>query len=94
MNKKYKIALVKKETGLTLVELIVAISVLGVLAVFSTGIIVTNTQTFNLVYTNTIQHWDVRKAMQILRHDLQMINPESFDKAMLADAERVRAEFV
>jgi len=77
MNKKQKISLVKEESGFTLVELVVAISILGVLAVFSTGIIVTNTRTFNLVNTNTMQKWDVRKALQILKHDIQMIEPDN-----------------
>ena len=67
------------EKGFSLFELVIAIALLGVFALFSTGIIAINSETFNLINMNTTQKWDVRKAMQILKHDIQMIDPQALD---------------
>ncbi len=65
----------REEAGFTLIELVVSIVILGILSLVGYGIIALNASTFNMVNTNTIQRWDVRKAMQELKHDCQMIDP-------------------
>ena len=65
-----------RESGFTLMELVVSIIILGILTLVGYGVIALNTNTFNMVNTNTIQRWDVRKAMQQLKNDCQMIRPQ------------------
>lgn len=60
-------------------ELVVVIAILGIFALFSTGLISVSAQTFNLVNLNTTQHWEVRKAMQTLKHDIQMMDSQTLD---------------
>lgn len=66
------------ESGLTLMELVVAMAIMGILIVVSYGVIAMNAATFNVVETSTVQRWDVRKAMQMLRHECQMIDRQKF----------------
>ena len=65
-----------REAGFTLMELIVSIVIMGILTLVGYGVIALNANTFNMVNTNTIQRWDIRKAMQQLKKDCQMIKPE------------------
>ncbi len=65
-----------REAGFTLMELTVSIVIMGILTLVGYGVIALNANTFNMVNSNTIQRWDVRKAMQQLKNDCQMIKPE------------------
>lgn len=65
-----------KEAGFTLMELTISIVIMGILTLVGYGVIALNANTFNMVNSNTIQRWDVRKAMQQLKKDCQMIKPE------------------
>jgi len=58
-------------------ELVVSIVVLGILSLVGYGIIVLNARTFNSIKDNTVSHWDIRRAMQILRQDIQEIRPDN-----------------
>ncbi len=69
--------LTKNQIGFTVMELIVAIVIMGVLAGVGFGVIVLNVRTFNAINQNTVQRWDVRNAMQLLEHDIQMLHPDN-----------------
>jgi len=65
------------QQGLTLIELVISIVILGIISLVSYGVIALNARTFNSVRDNTLANWDVRRAMQILRHDIQEIRPQN-----------------
>lgn len=68
---------IKDQRGFTLIELVTTIVILGILSLFSYGIIVLNARTFNDIKNNTVDNWDLRRAMQLLKNDVQKIRPEN-----------------
>lgn len=65
----------KNEAGVTLIELVITILILGIISLFGYGIIALNARTFNTVKDNTVNHWDLRTAMRIVQNDLRMLRP-------------------
>lgn len=63
------------QEGFTLIELVISIVILGILSLVTYGVIALNSRTFNSVKDNTLAYWDIRRAMQILRQDIQEIRP-------------------
>ena len=63
------------EKGFTLVELVIAISILGVLSVLTYGIIAMNVKTFRTVTDNTVSCWDLRETLNKIKYDLREIDP-------------------
>jgi len=58
-----------------LIELVIAIVILGIVSVLTCGIVVMNAQTFRTVTDNTVSRWDLRETLNKLKYDLREINP-------------------
>lgn len=65
------------QKGFSLFEMVVAIAIIGVLSFVTYGVIALNANTYNMVHSNTTLRWDVRKAMQLIRRDVQMMDPQT-----------------
>jgi prepilin-type N-terminal cleavage/methylation domain-containing protein len=66
-----------RQDGFTLFELAVTLTIFGVVALITYGIIGMNARTFEQVTTNTVGRWDIRKAMGILKQEVQRVNPDN-----------------
>jgi len=66
-----------EENGFTLLELVITIVIFGIISLFSLGVIAVNARTIVSVRGATTDNWDVRKAMQMLREDVQEIRPQN-----------------
>lgn len=67
----------KKENGFTLMELVVAMIILGIIGTVATIIIFNQTRTFNRVFNQTDAMYDTRKAIGIIRKDIQNLSVEN-----------------
>ncbi|NOX88115.1 MAG: type II secretion system protein [Calditrichaeota bacterium] len=77
MNKKEYIAeIYKKERGFSLIELITVIVLIGIISGIAYGVILLNARTFKTLSDQISTRWDVRKALDILREDLQELEPK------------------
>jgi len=63
-----------RQGGFTLLELVIVISLLGLLSLFTFGLLGLNAQTFNTVMDRTVSRWEPRKAIGLLRNELQGID--------------------
>jgi prepilin-type N-terminal cleavage/methylation domain-containing protein len=80
---------IKKQNGLTIIEMIVTISIIGVIAVVATGIIHVSTQTYVRIVERSIVMVEGRNVMQKIRSDLQKLAPDS-----ILTMKKKRLEFV
>lgn len=65
------------EHGYSMLELIVVISVFGIIAGLAIGIISLNGQTIQRVYTNSLGRSELRKAVKMMRVDFQKLSSDS-----------------
>jgi len=68
-------AISKNQKGFTLLELVVALSIMGIVAGVVIGVVAINARTANLVSSRTLARYDIRDAFQALRDDIQQISP-------------------
>jgi len=71
-NLKYSI---KQQEGFTLLEMVIALVILGIITLATMGIISVNARTFNSVKNTTAANWDLRKTLHAIRQDVQQISP-------------------
>lgn len=64
-----------QENGYTVMEMVVTITIMGILFSIAFGVIVMQAQTTSRVMNSTNARWDVRKAMEIIRNDIQELDP-------------------
>lgn len=64
----------KRQQGFSLFEMVIAIAIIGVLSFVTYGVIALNANTYNMVHANTTLRWDMRKAMQLIQADVQMMD--------------------
>ncbi len=77
---------IKQEAGYTLLEMITATVVFGVLGVIVIGVIAKQTESFNQVLNQTVGLADSRKAIQVFRrdiHNLSVVNISKMDNDYL-----------
>lgn len=76
MNRKmHKIG--NSEHGYSMLELIVVISVFGIIAGLAIGIISLNGQTIQRVYSKSLGRSELRKTLKIMRVDFQKLSSDS-----------------
>lgn len=77
-----------KQEGYTLLELAVTLTIFGVVALITYGIIGMNARTFEQVTTNTVGRWDIRKTMGIIKQQVQGIDPTTLHPSSFAGGGR------
>ncbi len=73
-SQKVKIIPLTRESGFSLVELIVVIIILGLVMGIAYGVILLNARTFGYLSDTIVSRWDMRKAMEVVRNDVQELN--------------------
>ncbi len=71
---RFKISPLKNQGGFSLIELIAVIIILGLVMGIAYGVILLNARTFSYLSDTIVTRWDMRKAMDVLRSDLQELN--------------------
>jgi len=70
-------SIITGQSGFTLLELIVSITVMGIVAGVVIGVVALHARTVNIVSSRTLARYDVRQTLRILRDDVQQISPEN-----------------
>ncbi len=68
---------VQPQAGFTLMEMSVALTVLGIVGVIVFGIIHNQVNTFSTVFSNTAAVSDIRKTVRLMRRDFQNLDNSS-----------------
>ncbi|GEM_PF-3566619 len=66
----------QKEKGFSLIELVVVVTILGMIIGIAYGVILLNARTFGKLSNAIETRWEMRKAMNIMRKDFQNLNPQ------------------
>ncbi len=66
----------QKEKGFSLVELVVVVTILGMILGIAYGVILLNARTFGKLSASIETQWEMRKAMNIMRKDFQNLDPQ------------------
>ncbi len=66
----------QKEKGFSLVELVVVVTILGMIIGIAYGVILLNARTFGKLSDSIETQWEMRKAMNIMRKDFQNLDPQ------------------
>ncbi len=64
------------ENGFSLIELVVVVTILGMIIGIAYGVILLNAQTFGKLSGTIETRWEMRKAMDIMRKDFQNLDPQ------------------
>lgn len=72
-----KMMKMKTEQGYSLVELVIAVSIMGILLTVATGVLLLHTATISRLFNETLLRWEVRKTMQLLRNDIQRLQADA-----------------
>ena len=67
----------KNQNGFTLMELIVAIAIVGILALVAYTVIYFNFGVVNSVMNSTNSRWDIREILSMMRNEIQNMQPTS-----------------
>ncbi len=66
----------QQEKGFSLIELVVVVTILGMIIGIAYGVILLNARTFGTLSGSIETQWEVRKAMNIMRKDFQNLDPQ------------------
>jgi len=80
--------IINEERGFSLIELIVAFVILGIISAIAFGILDTNTEIYSEVFYRSFLLSEGRKAMRVLRNDIQ-----NMDRATLSTIESDNIQF-
>ncbi len=64
-----------KENGYTILELVTTITIMGILFSIAFGIIVLHARATATITNSTNARWELRKVMDIIRNDIQKMDP-------------------
>ncbi len=66
-----------KQNGYSLMEVVVVLVIIGIVGAIAYGVVLLNARTFKTVSDKVSNRWEVRKAMDVIRNDLQDLNPKA-----------------
>ena len=75
-RKSQKLLFIKNEAGFTLIELATVIIILGLVLGIAYGVILLNARTFKVLSDTIVTRMDMRKAMGVVRKDLQELDAQ------------------
>ncbi len=72
-----KTNILKNENGISLIEIVVVLIIIGIVSSIAYGVILMNAGTFRRLSDELTVRWDLRKALQIMRQDFSQIDPDN-----------------